>query len=353
MIGDWSKNLLQLAAVSAALVLAACLAKPGSEDPLRTITMGSDAPQEILPKTDEKSQTGPTFAHSDCLAAAERLQAEKNTVFSGFAESTSLQEASNLAAADLVSQIQTRISSQGTTQESNRSVVMSNLTETTVDALLTGLITEKRCRSGSRWESVVKLERAVFFRNILMRISPVIREAQVLRDSLVNPSILKGEKLSLAAKAKAFIKSEGIPARDLFVICRTFQSCTAIDADIVDDISRLADRIFSGFAFNLKFNDGEALAIKEPISRMLGEEGFALSESVTVLNAAAVSCQRKDFPPMAQTGFMVTELVCSVMFSDDAGRPVAGLVRTYRGHGLGESREEALREARRKLEKIT
>ncbi len=52
---------------------------------------------------------------------------------------------------------------------------------------------------------------------------------------------------------------------------------------------------------------------------------------------------------MAQTGYMVTEILCNVTFTAGSGDPVTGLTRAYLGNGLGETREEALSEARRKL----
>jgi hypothetical protein len=282
---------------------------------------------------------------------AEKLRETQPTSFLGFGEASTMDEATAQAAADLVRQIQTRISSEGTSQETTRSVEISSLTRSTVDALLTGLSTAKRCRQGTRWEAVVTLERAAFFRNIQVRVAPVLREAGSMRESLQSVAVSRGEILSVAARAKSFMKTEGQPARDLLSICRTFNSCMTTDPGAFDGLEAAANRVFSGFSFHLRAADPEAVAVSESISRLLGEEGFALSSSGSAPNIATAACERKDFPPMVQTGFMVTELVCSVSFAERDGQTVSGLVRSYRGHGLGESREEALREARRKIER--
>jgi hypothetical protein len=259
-----------------------------------------------------------------------RLQNEAS-IFVGFGESFTSDDATNAAAADLVRQIQTKISSSGTTQESNRSVEISNLTQSTVDAMLTGMGVAKRCRDGARWQVVTKLEKAVFFRNIQLRVQPVLQDL-----------------LSTAARARYLSRAEGAAAKDLIAVCRTFNACALLnDADLAD-LDATAGEVFARFAFSLQPKDQEAAAVSTVVARLLSEEGFAMATAQNN-NEAGLSCQRKDFPPMVQTGYMVTEILCNVTFTAGSGDPVTGLTRAYLGNGLGETREEALSEARRKL----
>lgn len=286
---------------------------------------------------------------ANCLEVSEELRLHNEaSTFVGFGESFTSDDATNAAAADLVRQIQTRISSSGTTQESSRSVEISNLTQSTVDAMLTGMSIAKRCRDGARWQVVARLEKAVFFRNIQLRVQPVVREASSLLQTLRAAATSHQDLLSAAARARILSRAEGAAAKDLIAVCRTFNSCVLLKDAELADLDAAAAEVFARFAFSLQPKDQEAAAVSTVVARLLSEEGFALATARNS-NDAGLSCQRKDFPPMAQTGYMVTEILCNVTFTAGSGDPVTGLTRAYLGNGLGETREEALSEARRKL----
>ena len=292
----------------------------------------------------------PSHDHAaNCLEASEKLRLQNEaSIFVGFGESFASDDATNAAAADLVRQIQTKISSSGTTQESNRSVEISNLTQSTVDAMLTGMSVAKRCRDGARWQVVTKLEKAVFFRNIQLRVQPVLREATSLQQTLRSASTPKPDLLAAAARARVLSRGEALAAKDLIAVCRTFNSCAVLNDAELAGLEAAATEVFARFAFSLQPKDQEAVAVSTVVSRLLSEEGFAMATARNS-NNAGLSCQRKDFPPMVQTGYMVTEILCNVTFTAGSGDPVTGLTRAYLGNGLGETREEALSEARRKL----
>lgn len=292
----------------------------------------------------------PSHDHAaKCLDVSEELRLHNEaSIFVGFGESFASDDATNAAAADLVRQIQTKISSSGTTQESNRSVEISNLTQSTVDAMLTGMSVAKRCRDGARWQVVTKLEKAVFFRNIQLRVQPVLREATSLQQTLRSASTPKPDLLAAAARARVLSRGEALAAKDLIAVCRTFNSCAVLNDAELAGLEAAATEVFARFAFSLQPKDQEAVAVSTVVSRLLSEEGFAMATARNS-NNAGLSCQRKDFPPMAQTGYMVTEILCNVTFTAGSGDPVTGLTRAYLGNGLGETRDEALSEARRKL----
>ncbi len=285
----------------------------------------------------------------NCLEVSEELRLHHEaSIFIGFGESFTSDDATSAAAADLVRQIQTKISSSGTTHESNQSVEISNLTQSTVDAMLTGMSVAKRCREGARWQAVTKLEKAVFFRNIQLRVQPILREATTLQHTLRDASTSRQDLLSAAARARVLLRSEGTVAKDLIAVCKTFNSCAMLNGSEIEGLDEAAAEVFARFAFSLQPKDQEAVAVSAVVARLLSEDGFAMATARNS-NDAGLSCQRKDFPPMAQTGYMVTEILCSVTFSAGSGDPVTGLTRAYLGNGLGETREEALSEARRKL----
>jgi hypothetical protein len=296
----------------------------------------------------EREQT--SLSTQDCLAFLEDLRAkQESSAFFGFGEGSTSEDAVGLATADLVRQIQTRVSSSGVTAESNREVVFSSLTQSSVDALVTGMDIKKRCRQGFRWQAVTMLEKPVFFRNIQLRVQPVIRDAQELTRALESTDVSAGELLSTATRARAMSRGDAGQARDILSVCRTLGSCATMDDSVFARLESASARIFARYAFVLRPKDEEATSVAGVVSRLMSEEGFAVSAAHDTNNQAALSCQRKDFPPMANTGYMVTEILCGVTFSVGTGGPVAGLTRTYRGNGLGESRQEALSEARRKL----
>ena len=286
---------------------------------------------------------------SGCLEVSEELRSRNEaTIFVGFGEAFTSEDATSAATADLVRQIQTKVSSLGVTQETNRSVEISSLTQSTVDSMLTGMIVAKRCHEGVRWQVVAKLEKALFFRNIQLRVQPVLKEASALLLVLRTAGAPAQELLAAAARGLSLVHREGATATDLVALCRTFNSCSMLSESELSTLEKAAVGIFGRFAFLIRAKDKEAAAVSPVVSRLLSEEGFALA-STSNGNDAGLSCQRKDFPPMAQTGYMVTEILCGVTFSTGSGDAVTGLTRAYLGNGLGESREEALSEARRKL----
>ncbi len=321
------------------VVLAACAFRP--EAGLQT-HQANQANQSLAPT--DSIQAG------DCLEFSEGLRTRSEaTIFIGFGESSTSDDATIAASADLVRQIQTKISSSGVTQESNRNVEISSLTQSSVEALLTGLGVAKRCRDGNRWQVVTRLEKAVFFRNIQLRVQPLVREAATLRQAMQASDSPPSELLSTAARAKAFVRNEAAAAKDLIAVCKTFNSCAMLNESDLAGLEVAANGVFTKYAFSLRAKDNEANAVSDVVSRLLSEEGFAISSNLSG-NEAGLTCQRKDFPPMAQTGYMVTEILCGVVFTaGSGGDPVTGLTRTFLGNGLGESREEALSEARRKL----
>ena len=214
---------------------------------------------------------------------------------------------------------------------------------------MTGLGVAKRCRDGNRWQVVTRLEKAVFFRNIQLRVQPLVREAATLRQAMQASDSPPSELLSTAARAKTFVRNEAAAAKDLIAVCKTFNSCAMLNESDLAGLEVAANGVFTKYAFSLRAKDNEANAVSDVVSRLLSEEGFAISSNLSG-NEAGLTCQRKDFPPMAQTGYMVTEILCGVVFTaGSGGDPVTGLTRTFLGNGLGESREEALSEARRKL----
>lgn len=323
--------------VALAAASASCSARQELSATLKSEPVHGNAQQQ------PHDQTGNCLEVSDDL----RLHNEAST-FVGFGESFASDDATNTAAADIVRQIQTKISSSGTTQESNRSVEISSLTQSTVDAMLTGMSVAKRCRDGARWQVVTKLEKAVFFRNIQLRVQPVLREATSLRQILRATSTTNPDLLSAAARARVLSRGEGLASRDLIAICRTFNSCAMLNDTELAGLEAAAAEVFARFAFSLQPRDQEAAAVSAVVARLLSEEGFAMATARNN-NDAGLSCQRKDFPPMAQTGYMVTEILCNVTFTAGSGDPVTGLTRSYLGNGLGETRDEAISEARRKL----
>ncbi len=286
----------------------------------------------------------------DCLTYLDQTRAKyEASAFFGFGEGSTPDDAVNLASADLVRQIQTRVSSSGVSRESNRDVEFTSLTQSTVDAMLTGMDVARRCREGFRWQAVTRLEKAVFFKNIQVRVQPIIKEAAALVATMESRTVSPQDSLGAATRARAMIRNDFIQARDLLAVCRTLGSCAMTDDAAFAALEPAASAVFARYAFALRPKDDEAAAVAGVVSRLLSEEGFAISSANDTAGEAGLSCQRKDFPPMANTGYMVTEVICGVTFSTSAREAVAGLTRTFRGNGLGENRQEALSEARRKL----
>lgn len=331
-----------MAVVSAAGVAAACSAK--APVPLSASAAAVSEPVSTT------SQGAPQASAPDCLQFLEQARAgQENGAFFGFGEGATSGDAVNISSADLVRQIQTRVSSSGVTRESNREVEFSTLTQSTVDAMLTGMDVARRCRDGFRWQAVTRLEKAVFFRNIQLRARPLIRDATVLGEVLASRSVPASELIGAATRARAMIRGDFVQARDMIAVCRTLGSCATIDDSAFSRLEAAAAAVFGRFAFVLRPVDDEAAAVAGVVSRLLAEEGFAITNGEGAANQARLSCQRKDYPPMARTGYMVTEVICGATFIVGSGDPVAGLTRTYFGNGLGESRQEAISEARRKL----
>lgn len=291
-----------------------------------------------------------------CLKLSEDLrQRMTSSGFVGFGDARSSEDATSAASADLLSQVQTMISARGTVTETATSVEVSNLTESTVQAMLTGLKIEKRCQSGPNWQAVVSLGRDTFFKNIRLRIKPVLDQATQIQQNLTSSQSNASESGSVkdrifeAVRGKKLLASaEGKAAENLLVICQTFNSCGMIDASPLQKLPATISSVLARFSFTMRSKDEEAAQILDQVGQLLAKEGLAVTSTPSP-NEAILSCQRKDFPPMAQTGYMVTDLICQVAFSTDGGEPVAGFIRQFKGHGLGESRQEALSEARRRL----
>lgn len=288
-----------------------------------------------------------------CLQLSEDLrQRLANSGFVGFGEGASADGATSAASADLLGQVQTQISSVGTVSETATSVEVASLTESTVQAMLTGLKIDKRCQSDNGWQAVVSLGRDTFFKNIRLRIKPVLDQATKIDQALSQENLKTlavKDQLLEAVRGKRLLGSvDGRAAGNLLLICQTFNSCGMIDGAVLARLPEAINRVFGRYTFSMQAKDPDAESILDQVTRMLNAEGLAVTTSVSA-NEATLSCQRKEFPPMAQTGYMVTDLICQVVFATTNGEPIAGFTRAFKGHGLGETRDESLSEARRRL----
>lgn len=279
-----------------------------------------------------------------CLQLVEKLQKTKGG-FVGFGAGLTDRLAVENATQDMVRQIRTKVTASLSVHETNTSVNFEALGGSSVDELLVGLVVEKRCTEGNRWNAVVSISKPLLLRNLQTTISQDLSEVERLLNRL-SANDDAAVKLNAAVEGRKFLISKKPVIRDTLNLCTTLNGCLETSAAVLQKLDSSSSAILAQNSFFVEPQGDEASKVTSSIASLIAEEGFQVASSSSAPGKAKVTCFRRDFPKMDGTSYLITEISCTAVFEV---KGQAAFSRKYFGKGLGTNREESLGAARRQL----
>ena len=236
-----------------------------------------------------------------CRLAADSLARDK-TMFVGLGRARSDEEAADKARADLVHQVQTRVTATTQVSETNKDVHTFSAVNSVAGESLVGAVVHNRCLVPGGWfEVVVAVPRAQVRQTLQAQYDKENTRAKSLLERLPKATPVDGFRLT--RNAKELIAS---CAGERLELCRTLGGCQG--ACSVSALETYVGTHPGSLCFKETWTGSTATALRSRVASLLRDDGVCLSPGGA--GRVEIDCTETVHPPVPGTNFRVARVTC-------------------------------------------